>query len=55
MVDAQHVQHRGPEIVNGGDLVDRPISEFVGLAVGDAAFVAPAGRFVFGLLFDASQ
>ena len=44
MVDAEQVEHRGVEVVDGDDVLDREVAEVVGLAVADAALDAAAGQ-----------
>lgn len=41
VVEAEEVEHGGVEIVDGDDIFDGVVSEFVGGSVGDAAFVVP--------------
>ena len=44
VIEAEDVQNRGMEIVDGGGLLDRFIPEFVGGAVADAFFHSGAGH-----------
>ena len=44
VVDAELVEDGGPEVVDGGDVGEGAVAEFVGGTVGDAAFDAGAGE-----------
>ena len=44
MLDAKQVKHGGVQVVDGNDVVDRVVAQFVGLAMRDAGFDAAPGQ-----------
>ena len=44
VIESEQVLHGRPQIVNRADILDRIVAEFIGGAVGRAAFDAAAGQ-----------